>query len=167
MRTYSSWWTCLYYQLHDWQPNCDYHSFPPDEPDLLKWFLPMTSDYNFVSNMMVLPTKGNWIYMILMNWTWWTNQLDWNESKHNTNVSAQPMPEYIVLYFGPKHSTPYWPASTTTKPPVNLTINIPSLKLLQFLTVFCEIFRRVDYIAYEHQWLFWNVLKTLLWVNLC
>ena len=43
------------------------------------------------------------------------------------------------------------------------------------LTVFCEIFhkifwekfRKVEFIKREHHWLFWNVLKTLLWVNLC
>ena len=36
-----------------------------------------------------------------------------------------------------------------------------------FHKIFCGIFRKVDYIAYEHHWLFWNPLKTLPWVNLC
>ena len=36
-----------------------------------------------------------------------------------------------------------------------------------WLTVFCEIFRKVECIAYEHHWLFSNTLKTFLWINLC
>ena len=36
-----------------------------------------------------------------------------------------------------------------------------------FRKMFCGIIHKVDYIAYEHHWLFWNALKILLWVNLC
>ena len=35
-----------------------------------------------------------------------------------------------------------------------------------FCKIFCEISSKVEHVAYQHHWLFWNMLKILLWVNL-
>ena len=37
----------------------------------------------------------------------------------------------------------------------------------RYCKTFYEIFCKVEYVVNRHHWLFWNTLKTLLWVNLC